>query len=299
MVNIRGSWAYTISLIAVAIFMFAQTSNGLAGAHASAEAEGISEADAALLAEVLVGDHRSNKNKARDEWRHPAETLAFFGVSSSMTVIEIAPSAGWYTEVLMPYVNRGGGTFYAAHFDASSGPDFFKNAVTRFEEKFADKDLYGDFTLTAHGANVEQMAPDGGADVVMTFRNLHNWVPGGSAEKIISDAYTALKPGGTFGVIDHRANDNEPQDPKAANGRIREDYAIELIESAGFELVAASDVNNNPKDLREQPFGVWTLPPTLSNAMRGQEPDKNYDMAPYIEIGESDRFTLKFRKPAE
>ncbi len=300
MVSIRKSMIVAIALIAAALFWVVQTGNTVAGSRAPDAAESISEADAALLAEVLAGDHRSDEERARDDWRHPAETLAFFGVASNMTVVEIAPSGGWYSKVLAPYLNRGGGTFYAAHFDASSGPDFFKNAVTRFEETFTDKELYGDYILTAHGADVEQMAPDGSADVVLTFRNVHNWMPAGSADKIIADAYKALKPGGIFGVLDHRADDSEPQDPKAVSGRLREDYAIELIEASGFEFVATSEVNNNSKDTRDQPFGVWTLPPTLrSSATRGGEPAADYDSAPYEAVGESDRFTLKFRKPAE
>ncbi len=298
MFSSRGPWA--CAFIAGAVFLLVQTSGALSGGHKSAETGSLAKADAALLAEVLAGDHRSDKNKARDKWRHPAETLAFFGVESGMTVVEIAPSAGWYTEVIAPYIKRGGGTFYAAHFDTSSGPAFFKNAVARFKETFDDKDLYGEFTLTAHGANVKQIAPDGSADVVLTFRNLHNWMPGGSADKIVADAYKALKPGGIFGVVDHRANDTETQDAKAANGRVREDYAIALIEKAGFELIAASDVNNNPNDTRDQPFGVWTLPPTLRNtATRGAAPEPDFDSAPYMAVGESDRFTLKFMKPVE
>lgn len=297
MFSSRGSWGG--ALIAGGIFLFVQTSSVLSGGHTSAETGSIAKADAALLAEILAGGHRSEEHKARDKWRHPSETLAFFGVGSGMTVVEIAPGGGWYTEVLAPYINRGGGKLYAAHFDTSSGRDFFKDAVARFKEKFGGKDLYGEFTLTAHGANVERMAPDGSADVVLTFRNLHNWMPIGAADKIVADAYKALKPGGIFGVVDHRANDTEEQDPRAANGRVREDYAIKLIERAGFELIAASDVNNNPNDTRDQPFGVWTLPPALRTATRGAAPDPDFDSAAYMAVGESDRFTLKFMKPAE
>ena len=146
---------------------------------------------------------------------------------------------------------------------------------------------------------VENIVPEGTADMVVSFRNIHNWMGRDWAEKAFADIYKALKPGGIFGVVEHRASDAVEQDPKAANGYVREDYAIALAEAAGFELVESSPINNNPNDTKDHPFGVWTLPPTLAKARFGDEPDPDFDQSPYQAIGESDRFTLKFRKPAE
>ena len=267
------------------------------GRKADTDEGGISAESAAMLQEVLGGDFRSEKNKARDAARHPAETLAFFGVEADMNVVEIWPGAGWYTEVLAPYLKKGGGTFTAAHWDTSSGQSFIVEGVKRYKDAFADADTYGTFEITSLSDKTESMAPDGSADVVLTFRNVHNWLPRGSEEAILAQAYKALKPGGTFGVIDHRAPADAEIDPKSSNGYVNEQFAIDLIEKAGFEFVGKSEVNANAKDTADHPFGVWTLPPTLTKARRGEEADPNFDQAPFITIGESDRFTLKFKKP--
>lgn len=271
---------------------------GYASSHLAGESAGDSADSAAILAEVLAGDHRSDENKARDQFRHPAEILAFFGMEPDMTVIEITPSAGWYTQVIAPYMARGGGTYYAGHVDPTDAPEFLLRSLERFKEMVSDP-VYGDVNIVAHGANVENLVPEGSADMIVTFRNIHNWMPRGFAEKSFADMYKALKPGGILGVVEHRASDAEPQDPKAASGYVREDYAIKLAEDAGFEFVASSPINNNPKDTKDHPFGVWTLPPTLSASRRGQAADEDFDQASFIAIGESDRFALKFVKPAE
>ena len=268
-----------------------------AGGHLASERAAQAADSATVLAEVLAGDHRSDEIKARDPSRHPAETLAFFGMEPDMAVIEITPSAGWYTQVIAPYIAKGGGTYYAAHIDPNGAPEFMLRGLERFEEMVSDP-VYGDVSIVAHGANVEDMVPEGTVDMVVTFRNIHNWMPRDFAEKSFALMYKALKPGGILGVVEHRASDAEAQDPKAASGYVREDYAIKLIEGAGFEFVASSPVNDNPKDTKDHPFGVWTLPPILSTGRRGQEPDENFDQSTVIGIGESDRFTLKFVKPA-
>ena len=274
----------------------------IAGGHAAAEkpaAEGLSADSEAILKQVLAGDHRSEKNKARDDARNPMETLAFFGVEADMNIIEVWPGAGWYSEILAPYAKRGGGTFTAAHWDTSSGSDFTVRGVERYKTAFADKDLYGDFKIVGLSDKTTEIAPEGSADVILTFRNLHNWMPRGSQDAILAQLYKALKPGGVLGVLDHRAAADAEVDPKASNGYVNEALAIEIVEKAGFKLAASSDVNNNPKDTADHKFGVWTLPPTLSTAPFGQDPDPNFEQAKFKEIGESDRFTLKFIKPAE
>jgi len=270
-----------------------------AGGHAAAEKQVASLAgdSQALLEEVLAGDHRSDKNKARDAFRNPAETLAFFGVEADMNVVEVWPGAGWYTEILAPYAKRGGGTFTAAHWDTRNGPEFTKRGLERYKNNFSDKELYGDFKIVGLSDKTEEIAPEGSVDVIVTFRNLHNWMPQGTQDAILAQLYKALKPGGVLGVLDHRAGAGSEGDLKAKGGYVNEALAIEIVEKAGFKLDAKSDVNNNAADTADHPFGVWTLPPTLATANFGDDPDPNFEQAKFIEIGESDRFTLRFVKP--
>ena len=244
------------------------------------------------LKKAIGGDHRPDDQKARDVYRHPYETLNFFGVKPDMTVVEIWPGGGWYTEILAPYL-KDKGVYYAAGFDQEpSGQykDYLEKANKKFQEHFVDHpETYGKIHVTELSPpDKMEIAPAGSADMVLTFRNLHNWMANGTDKDAIAAAHRALKPGGVFGVIDHRADDSKDQDPKATNGRVREDYAIKLIEAAGFKLVASSDVNNNAKDKKNYEQGVWTLPPRLALG------DKDKDA--YLAIGESDRFTLKFVK---
>ena len=246
-----------------------------------------------ILANIMAADHRSDEARARDASRHPAETLAFFGLESGMTVIEIWPFGGWYTRIIAPYLQQGGGTYYAAKFVRDGAP----SGVEKFLETFGDSALYGDVRIAVHGADVPEIAPENTADMVVSFRNLHNWLPRGWDQKAFDDIYRVLKPGGIFGLVDHRAKTDAPQDPKAASGYVREDYTIALAEKSGFVLVGSSLVNNNPNDSADHPFGVWTLPPTLMSQPRGEPKDEAFDHAPYIAIGESDRYTLKFMKP--
>lgn len=214
-----------------------------------------------------------------------------------MTAVEIWPGGGWYTEVIAPYLNRGGGKFIAANWDPNTDVSYIAAGLKRYREKISDSDIYGDITITALGPNTPSMAPDNSADLIVTFRNLHNWLARGTQEAILAQVYKALKPGGVFGVIDHRAPTGATVDPQAKSGYVNEAYAIQIIEQAGFVLVESSPVNNNPKDTADHPFGVWTLPPTLKSAARGEETEESFDQDKYSEIGESDRFTLKFIKP--
>ncbi|MES2642259.1 MAG: methyltransferase [Myxococcota bacterium] len=243
----------------------------------------------AALAAVLAGPHRSEANKARDVYRHPAETLAFFGLARDMTVVEIWPGGGWYTEVLAPVLKEKG-RYYAAGFEADTDSDYRKKSLVTFGEKLAaSPDLYGSVVVTELGAKKLEVAPPGSADLVLTFRNVHNWMSADFADAAFVAMYAALKPGGVLGVVEHRAGTEAPQDPKAVSGYVREDHVIAMAEKAGFKLVDRSEINANAKDTRDHPKGVWTLPPALR--LEGVDREK------YVAIGESDRMTLKFVKP--
>ena len=244
------------------------------------------------MAKILAGEHRSAKNKARDQYRHPAETLAFFGLRPDSTVMEIWPGEGWYTEIIAPYV-RGQGRFIAAGFDPDSEIEFIRNGAAKYKAKLdANPELYDHAELTVlMPPDKLELAPPDSIDLIVTFRSIHNWMPRGNQDDVIAAMYRALKPGGIVGVEEHRGIASEPQDPEAKTGYVNQDYAISLFEKAGFVLDGTSEINANPADTKNYPEGVWTLPPTLR---LGEE---NRDT--YLAIGESDRFTLRFIKPAK
>ena len=243
------------------------------------------------LDRALAAPHRSAENRARDPYRHPAETLQFFGLRPDMTVVEVWPGSGWYTEILAPLV-RERGHFYAAHLDPASS-EYARRTVATFRAKLAARgDLYDKVVVTALAAPPArgEIAPAGSADLVVTFRNLHNWMMFGWQREAFEAMHAALKPGGVLGVVEHRGDPQRPQDPKAASGYVHEQYAIDLIESVGFKLVGRSEANANSKDTKDYEKGVWTLPPTFAAGAAQRER--------YAAIGESDRFTLKFVKVA-
>jgi predicted methyltransferase len=246
-------------------------------------------ATAAALDAILQGEHRSPEQRARDASRHPKETLQFFGIRQDMTVVEVWPAAGWYTEILAPLL-KDRGQLYTALIDAASG-EYAKSTVESYRSKLQMRpDLYGKVVTTTLAAPPakNEIAPPGSADLVLTFRNLHNWMMFGWEREALAAMHAALKPGGVLGVVAHRGDPKTPQDPKAASGYVNEDQAIRLIEAAGFQLVARSEINANPKDTKDYEKGVWTLPPGFADG----------DDARYRQIGESDRFTLKFVKKA-
>jgi predicted methyltransferase len=258
-------------------------------ATACASAQSTRETSAATLDRILAGEQRPASERERDAFRHPKETLLFFGLQPQMQVVEIWPEPGWYTEIIAPLV-KDQGKYYAAL--AAPRPDnAYVSARTKaYQERFAaHPELYGKIELTTLAADARDIAPPGSVDMVVTFRNIHNWMAGGWAPQAFAAMFKALKPGGILGVVEHRGNPELPQDPKAKSGYVREDDAIRLIESQGFVLVAQSEINANPKDTKDYPQGVWTLPPVYRLG------DK--DKATYAAIGESDRFTLKFVKP--
>jgi len=254
------------------------------------------QGSAAAIDTALAGSHRSDANKARDRYRHPKETLAFFGLRPEMTVVEIWPGGGWYTEVVAP-VLRERGKLYVAQYGSKPPFPYQQREMDALAAKMrANPDLYRAVTPTALNffTNELAIAPPASVDLVLTFRNVHNWFeegygPPNAAELAFNAMFTALKPGGMLGVVDHRWPDPATEDPRAKNGYVSEQRVIALAEAAGFELAGRSDVNRNPLDTHDYPEGVWTLPPDL--ALGDRDRDK------YLGIGESDRFTLKFVKP--
>lgn len=251
---------------------------------------GAGEPKQGISQEILTGDHRSEKNIDRNQYRHPQETLAFFGVQPDMTVVELWPGGGWYTEILAPYLAEEG-QLIAAHFDPEAGSDYYKKSRLVFDEKMADDPVYVKVkTIDFNPGDSDLSAQAGQADAVLTFRSLHNWMRSDKLDAVLSDAFNMLKPGGVFGVVEHRADAKADIDPQAKKGYVNQGYAIQLIEAAGFKLVDISEVNANPKDTADHPNGVWTIKPSL-------RVPEGADKAAYEAIGESDRFTLKFIKP--
>ena len=238
-------------------------------------------------------------DRPRDIYRHPLETLRFFGLQPALHVVEFWPGSGWYTEILAPYLAKGDGEYYGAGFATGPGTDPAQAAlVANFERRFgSDRRLYGDVKFSAFGSGTGPVAPAGTADMALFMRNIHAWMAAGIAEKAFADAYAALKPGGVLGVEQHRLAPDEDQDPAASNGYVQEAFVKQLAAEAGFIFVAASEINANPEDTKDHPFGVETLPPRLLTAAQGEAPDPAFDSAKYRAIGESDRMTLKFRKP--
>lgn len=242
---------------------------------------------------VLAGDWREAKNRARDRYRHPRETLEFFGVKPGMTVIEIWPSGGWYTEVLAPYL-RDNGKYIGVINDPSlvepGREKFYADQNNALRAKLgARPDVYDRVELKPIHPLAPELGEPNSADAVLTFRNVHNWVMGGNEKEMFAAFYEVLKPGGVLGVVDHRAAEGAELEKVRNSGYLPEAYVINLAVRAGFRLEARSEVNANPKDRKDYPNGVWTLPPAL------REGDKNRDE--YLAIGESDRMTLRFVKP--
>jgi predicted methyltransferase len=260
------------------------------GAHSDPSLPRTDAATSAAIDASLAGSQRSDANRARDAYRHPKETLTFFGLRQDMTVVEIWPGAGgWYTEVLAPVLKDHGKLYAAEIAPDPSNPNVAVTRDTYGKKLTANPDVYGKVSVTDLGAEAFAIAPPGSVDMVVTFRNIHNWMRRDYAPKVFQAAYTALKPGGVFGVEEHRGNPAVPQDPQAKSGYVNEDVAIKMIEAAGFKLVGKAEINSNPKDTKDYEKGVWTLPPVYT------EGDK--DRARYTAIGESDRMTLKFVKP--
>jgi predicted methyltransferase len=241
------------------------------------------------LTRAVADQARNPKFVARDRYRHPAEELTFFGLKPNMTVVEVWPGGGYWTEILGPYL-KGSGHYYAAVTVQGESKEEDRTTSAWQARTQAQKDHLGTIVITNLGKGHYEVAPPGSADLIVTFRNLHNWMEGGYVDEALKGIYAALKPGGILGVEDHRGRDDQPQDPRAKSGYVRQDYVIDLARKAGFELVATSEIDANPKDTKNWPEGVWTLPPTLALGDKDREK--------YVSIGEADNFVLKFRKPA-
>ncbi len=232
----------------------------------------------------------------RDAWRNPLPTLLFWGLEGDMTVLEVLPGLGWYTSILAPFLAANGGRLIAAGFDPRSTSLAKRETLAAWEARFQrDPALYGDIQRTVVSPG-SPLAPANSVDLAILTNSVHTLMAEGTAEYVFRGVAAALKPGGAFGVEQHRASSTGLQDPVAATGYVQEAYVKALAQEAGLDFVAASDINANPRDTRDHPFGVWTLPPTLRTSPLGRPDDPTFNSAPYQNIGESDRMTLKFRK---
>lgn len=248
-----------------------------------------SDFTAAQLDSVLDGGWRSPANRARDVYRHPKATLQFFGIRPDQTVIEITPGGGWYSEILAPLLRDNG--HYVAAVQAPKGDGEARSGDDALHRKFAaDPVRYGKATFVEFDPKAPVFGAPASADLVLTFRNVHNWVMADTAPAMFKAFYAVLRPGGVLGVVDHRADSGSPLSAVKRSGYLPTAVVVKLATDAGFTLQDSSEINANPKDTRDYPKGVWTLPPTLALG------DK--DKAKYQAIGESDRMTLRFVKPA-
>ena len=242
------------------------------------------------IAQWITGNHRSAANTERNGYRHPVETLQFFGIQPDSAVLEVWPGGGWYTEILAPYLKESG-HYTAAHFSSKQDVPFFQNTRKTYLQKLGNRpDLYQNVVISSLYPPAGDITPaaDSSQDFVLTFRNVHNWSKGGFDQAMFNVFYKVLKPGGILGVVEHRAKPGTDFDTMIKSGYMTEDYVVGLAKNAGFELLARSEINANPKDTTSHPNGVWSLPPTL----RGGDTDQ----ATFLGIGESDRMTLKFVK---
>ena len=261
---------------------------GLASSVTAVQVAAQSATSVETFRSLLSAPNRLPGNVLRDPFRHPAETLAFFGVRPDSTVVEILPgSGGYYMELLAPWL-KDKGLYIAANRDGSL-PQYMADHRKLLQRLADEPALYGRVMVTPFRADRHAIAPAGSADVVLSFRNLHNWMLDGELEASLRAFHKALKPGGVLGIVDHRGRTDQTQAQQITSGYVREDEAIAAIEKAGFVLQARSEVNANPRDTKDHPEGVWTLPPTYRL--------KDKDRSVYAAMGESDRFTLRFVKP--
>jgi predicted methyltransferase len=251
------------------------------------------QADDAALKAAIAADTRSAENRARDAFRHPYDSLTFWGLRPGLTVVEIGPGGGWWTEILAPYARATGGTYIAAQGDLSNpaATDRARHARAAFESKHGAK-------VVDFGQGPGLAVPDASADLILVARAFHNWAgQAGVTDRFMGEFARALKPGGVLAVEQHRAPEGKPVGETAPNGYVPESYVIEAAKKAGLVLDARSEINANPKDTKDHPFGVWTLPPIKQTAPRGEPANPGFDRSKYDAIGESDRMTLRFRKP--
>lgn len=243
-----------------------------------------------LLDEAIEGSHRSDANRARDPFRRPKMTLLFFGLQKDSTVVEISPAAGWYTDIIAPVVKERGQYIAAVPQLNDNMPQAMRERDASFRDKLAKRDVYGNAKINSYDAAQPVFAPAGSADLVLTFRNVHNWAKAGNADAMFKGFFDALKPGGVLGVVEHRAKPGTDFQQQVKSGYMTEAYVIEAAERAGFKLDASAELNSNWRDSTDHPGGVWNLPPNLRGVSDADKPK-------YLAIGESDRMTLRFVKP--
>jgi predicted methyltransferase len=263
-----------------------------AGAAAPTVADANSDANTdAKLRAVIASSDRPAEEVARDQYRHPRETLEFFGVRDQMTVVELWPGGGWYTAILAPLLAEKGKLTVTSMDPAGPADDHGAQMARQYAARLASKpNIFGHVEVRViHPPTDLTLGPDDSADAVLTFRNVHNWVGGGIADKVFAAAFRVLKPGGILGVEEHRAKPDADPTRAGDTGYVPEAFVIDLAQRAGFKLEDRSQINANPKDTKDWPKGVWTLPPVLRLG--------DQDRAKYEAIGESDRMTLRFRKP--
>jgi predicted methyltransferase len=256
----------------------------------AAESNSDANTDAKLRAVIGSGDRPADE-VARDQYRHPRETLEFIGVRDDMTVVELWPGGGWYTAILAPLLAEKGRLAVTSMDPAGPPDDHGAQMARQYAARLASKpNVFGKVEVRIlHPPTDLTLGPDGSADVVLTFRNVHNWVGAGIADKVFEAAFRVLRPGGIFGIEEHRAKADADPSKAGDTGYVPEAFVIDLAQKAGFRLEGRSEINANPKDTKDWPKGVWTLPPVLRLG--------DQDRAKYEAIGESDRMTLRFRKP--
>ncbi len=250
------------------------------------------------IEQAVAGPWRSSDEKARDVYRHPVESLEFWGIKPGMKILEVQPGGGWWTNILAPYAHLTGSEFYATAADISD-PKISEGARKgrqNYLDKHSDAAVFGKINLVAWGQNAAPL-PANKFDFVLVAREIHNWIDDKSADQDLANLFAATKPGGILAIEEHRAKPT--QDPSTYNGYVPEAYMIHIAEKAGFKLAGKSEINANPKDTADHPFGVWTLPPVRKSSDGGKPMDPSFDRAKYDAIGESDRMTLRFTKPAK
>ena len=264
--------------------------------NAPAAAGKAGKKDTQAIEQAVSGSWRSSDATERDSQRHPVAALEFWGLKPGMTILEIQPGAGWWTDILAPYARATHGAFYATAADIADPAlsEGARKGRVDYARKYGDESVYGKVNLVNWGDKAAPL-PANKFDFVLLARAIHNWVHQGVFEKNLANIYGATKPGGILAIEQHRAKPS--QDPKVYNGYVPEAYVIQQVEKAGFRLVGKSEINANPKDDTNHPFGVWTLPPTRQSSENGKPQDPSFDRAKYDAIGESDRMTLRFEKP--
>jgi predicted methyltransferase len=273
------------------VFLLSTTLAILAACSGPApETEAVVEISPVAIA--IASDHRTEEERQRDLYRHPEKTLDFFGLAPELSVVELWPGGGWYTKIIAPVV-RGGGTYYAAHVDPDSKVEMLRLSAQKYQAMLdSNPELYDEVQMTVLMPPEQlEIAPAGSVDLVVSFRSVHNWMAFDMQDDVMQAVYTALKPGGVFGVVEHRGIEGQEQNPRASTGYVNVTAMIAMAEKAGLQFESASEVNANLADTKDYPDGVWSLPPRLRGGEQNQQK--------YLDIGESDRFTLRFVKPAE